>query len=892
MSTENTDRVSRRRFVAGVASGAALLPTAAGAAQGAGSDSSSGYPRAFDGPNLSLVAFPLGGIGTGTISLGGRGQLRDWEIFNRPDKGNSPQYSFFSVRAAGDGVDARILESRIQPPYEVASSYRGLGFFNVPGLPRFEGARFEGDYPFARVEFLDGKFPAKIQLEAFNPLVPHDVEASSLPVAVFRYTVGNPTAKPLTISLAYSQENPVGQKGHGCEIRNSGALSGLYFTDPFAAADVPNQGSFAVGLLPNGGAITYLRSWKGTFSRDWPLHFWEDFKSDGALSDTTRVGPSRIASLCVKKEIPAGGSASFTFILAWRFPNRTPRRCGWRPADGHANDVIGNAYCQRFASAWEAAESAAADLESLESKSRAFVDLMHSGSLPPAVVDAAVSNISTLRTNTCFQTADGNFYGFEGCRNDAGCCFGNCNHVWNYEQATGFLFPSLARNMRESEFGPAINEEGCISFRQLLPPGVDRTNVAATDGQMGTLMRLYREWQLSGDTDWLRRIWPAAKTALSFAWIENGWDGDQDGVMEGVQHNTYDVEFFGPNPLCTVLYLGALRAGEEMARAAGDDAFADRCRRLFESGSKWVDENLFDGEYYVQQVRPIPIERIPASLAIGNVARHRPESPVHQVANGCLIDQLLGQYAAHVFGLGYLLDEEKVRTTLRSIMRYNYRETLAEHDSVQRAFALNDEAAVLMCSYPKGEKPAFPFWFSQEVWTGSEYQLAAHMFYEGLYDEALTIVESVRNRYDGLRRNPWNEAECGHHYARAMASWALVTAVSGFRFSAVSQSIGFHPPRNREAFRSFWSTGTAWGGYSQKQADNAWQAELDLSHGTLNLREMDIDLDTVPGGAKASVTLSGKAVEAAIRQDDGKPKIAFGGSQRLEAGQSLKISIA
>ncbi|MCP5119398.1 MAG: hypothetical protein GY953_52015, partial [bacterium] len=411
-------------------------------------------------------------------------------------------------------------------------------------------------------------------------------------------------------------------------------------------------------------------------------------------------------------------------------------------------------------------------------------------------------------------------------------------------------------------------------------------------GQMGTLLRLYREWQLSGDTDWLRRLWPAAKTALSFAWIDNGWDGDQDGVMEGVQHNTYDVEFFGPNPLCTVLYLGALRACEEMARAAGDDAFADRCRALFDSGSKWVDSNLFDGEYYIQQVRPIPIEQIPASLAIGNVARHKPESPVHQVANGCLIDQMLGQSIAHVVGLGHLLDEEKIRTTLRSVMRYNYRSTLAGHDSVQRAFALNDEAAVLMCSYPKGEKPDFPFWFSQEVWTGSEYQLAAHLFYEGLYEEGLKVVEAVRSRYDGLRRNPWNEAECGHHYARAMASWALVTAISGFRFSAVKQSIAFHPRRGRDAFRGFWSTGTAWGSYTQKRSGSSLQAELEIAHGSLDLREFGLDLDETSGQTKVEATANGSPVQAVINQEGGEPKLAFQNPVHLEAGQSLEISLA
>jgi non-lysosomal glucosylceramidase len=176
---------------------------------------------------------------------------------------------------------------------------------------------------------------------------------------------------------------------------------------------------------------------------------------------------------------------------------------------------------------------------------------------------------------------------------------GSCTHVWNYEQATPYLFNSLAKTMREVEFGYAMRESGHMGFRTNLPlvESASGINVAAADGQMGTIMKFYREWQLSGDKDFLNKHWPKVKAALSYAWIENGWDGNQDGVMEGVQHNTMDVEYFGPNPQMQLWYLGALRAGEEMAVYLKDAAFAKKCRALFQSGSKWTDENLFNGEY-------------------------------------------------------------------------------------------------------------------------------------------------------------------------------------------------------------------------------------------------------------------------------------------------------
>ncbi len=899
MADNQQDKVTRRRFVTNVAGGAALLPGAApGTAAGQQSTEArtrlggEGYPRRFTGASLSQIAFPLGGIGTGTISLGGRGQLRDWEIFNRPGKGDSPQFGFFAIRAqAGSQLpDARVLERRILPPYQRPGLWRGLGFYNLPGLPRFAEAEFEGDYPFARIRFLDDDFPVSVSLEAFNPMVPLDVDASSFPVAVLRYTVRNTGSEAATVSIAYSQQNPAGGQGHQCELRKGKAITGLLLSDPFLGEKDPLWGTFAVALRNDEGPaeITHLRRWHGPFSRDWALTFWNDFKDDGRLTEPGEAGRSRISSLCVGKRIAAGSEAVFTFLLSWHFPNRTPARCGWRGAKGHEHDLIGNYYCTQFRDAWEAAEQAAENLPSLEARTRRFVQTVKESTLPPVVLDAAMSNISTLRTNTCFRTADGNFYGFEGCRDDAGCCFGNCTHVWNYEQATGFLFPPLARNMRESEFGPALDEQGLMSFRQLLPPGIERTGLAAADGQMGAVMRLYREWQLSGDTEWLRRIWPRAKKALAFCWLENSWDADQDGVMEGVQHNTYDIEFFGPNPLCTGLYLGALRAAEKMARACGDDSFAARCRELFERGRRWMDENLFAGDHYVQQIRPIARDRIRKGLMGGPGNRQRPEDPVHQAGDGCLIDQLLGQSIAHVLGLGYLLDKNNVRASLRAIMRYNFRDNLVKHESVERVFALNDEAAVLMCSYPKGKPPAFPFWFYQEMWTGSEYQLAAHLFSEGMIEEGLKVVTAVRQRFDGQRRNPWNEQECGHHYARAMASWALIPALSGFLFSAVSRTMAFHPRPNQETFRTFWSAGTGWGTFSQQRSASGQRAELMVTEGSLELKTLGLALT---GGAKVSARLDNKPLTAAAKKTAAGIEITFSPVLRLKAGQRLTVAL-
>jgi uncharacterized protein (DUF608 family) len=848
------------------------------------------YPRRFTGRHLRMIGFPMGGVGTGCISLGGRGQLRDWEIFNRPDKGNAPNYCIFTVWAQrGDGVPvARVLESRILPPYETTP--RGLWLSNAPGLPRLAGATFEGDYPFARIRFSDRKLPVEIRLEAFNPFIPNDLDASSLPVAILRYSVRNAGPGAAKVSIAFNLENPAGGAGHDCDFRQEGAISGLLMGNSSLDGKDPLSGSFAVALVNvEQQDITYIRRWTGPHPRAGSILFWDDFKEDGRLRERglePRAG--RVASLCSQQTIAPGKEATFTFLLAWRFPNRTPARCGWRAPKGREDEIIGNHYCTRFSDAWSAARLAGDDLLNLERRTREFVQAVRSSTLPPVVIEAAMANISTLKTQTCFRTADGRFYGFEGTLDQSGCCFGSCTHVWNYEQTTAFLFPELSRSMRESELGFNTDDSGCMSFRQMLPDGIERLGKAAADGQMGCIMKLYRDWQLSGDTGWLRTLWPKAKKALEFAWIPNGWDADRDGVMEGVQHNTYDVEFSGPNPQCGVWYLGALRAASEMAGALGDAASAAEYRRLYENGRRWIDANLFNGEYYQQQVRAYPPGQVPPSLVSNPAGAARIEGrPPFQVGDGCLIDQLVGQYFAHITGLSYLLDPENVGKAIRSVFRYNFKTSLEEHESLQRVFAVNDEAATLICSFPKGNRPEVPFWFASETMTGFEYAAAVHLACEGAVDEAVQVIGAVRERYDGDRRNPWNEAECGHHYSRAMAIWACIPALTGFWYSGVSRKLSFGPRLRRGAFRGFWSAPGAWGVFSQQRSGARLRVRITVGEGSLGCGQLH--LAGLKQGSALRAQLGGKNVPCRTAAERDGLLVTFNDVLRISPAEPLEI---
>lgn len=831
--------------------------------------------REFDDSFLSQIAFPLGGIGTGTVSLGGRGNLRDWEIANNPDKGRRLENTFFALwyRDEHDEGRACILESQLTPPFE---GWMGLARDGMPGMPRFEKGLFHGAYPFARLDLTDPEIPIEATLEAFNPFIPMNDKDSGLPVAIFYWRLRNKTRRAIPVTVLAAQLNIAGNKSFGKNLNSfsdDGVIRGLKMTTAKHDSDKPNFGSLA--LVTPHQDVTYQTRWARSGWFDDQSLFWNDFVDDGKLERPFEEGPTpdnRTDTGCLglRSTLKPGESQIFPFILAWHFPNRENNWNGEKEVKGK---ILKNYYATLFGDAWAAAAYTLQNLERLERESREFQEALFNSSLPPIVLDAVSSQAAIIKTNVCFRTEDGNFYGFEGTSDNAGCCPLNCTHVWNYEQALAHLFPALERRMRQVDFGHNTLPEGNMAFRTLVPLGDYHWNskLPAADGQMGTVIKLYREWRLSGDTEFLRSLWPDAKRALEYAW--KNWDKDKDGIMEGIQHNTYDIEFHGPNPMMGAIYLAALLAGEEMAKAMGEADSAADYRRVYEMGRKTLDAELWKGEFYVQKY-------------------DKAKETKYQLGEGCLSDQLLGQWMAHVNGLGYVLPEERVKTAIGSVYRYNWKPTMERHYNPQRIYALGDEAGLLLCSWPKGGRPPLPFVYSDEVWTGIEYQVAAHLIYEGMIDEGLNIVKGVRNRYDGQRRNPWDEIECGHHYSRAMASWSLLLALSGFHFHGPEATISFAPVINAEQFNSFWSCGQGWGTYRQTLKRSNLRADLEVKYGEVKLAKLRLP---APHGAKEGKKiavvgrLAGKSIQAEGEIKSGRLIVSLPERVTIAGGATLSL---
>ncbi len=814
--------------------------------------------KTYTGDRLARIALPVGGIGTGTVSFCGWGAWRHWEVANRPAKGFTPlgqgrAAPFFALRAAKRGTApvTRLLEGPL--PVGEWEGAEGSPSPNA-GLPRFRRAKFHAAYPLAQLELADEDVPLRATLQVFNPLIPGNSADSGLPVALVRVVLRNLSRAPVQAAVAAALPNfigmdgftlqpdefrgklePAGAKGNVNTLRLADGLQGVFLSSSGVAADHPARGTLALATTAKTG-VSHRTAWADLTWNDSLLEFWDDFSADGRLEEHTARTDTPNASLAVSLEVPATSTRTVEFVLAWHFPNRE----AWNTGPDEKPALVGNYYTTQFTDAWAAAEQAAARWPALERDTVAFVRSVVASDLPAEVREAALFNLSTLRSQTCFRTADGRFFAWEGCFDRKGSCYGSCTHVWNYEHATAHLFPDLARSLRETEFSDfTMFPDGLMAFRVTLPlkKGASARHAAA-DGQMGCLLKLHREWRLSGDTAWLRSLWPQARRALEFAWQPGGWDADQDGVMEGCQHNTMDVEYFGPNPQMASWYLGALRAAAAMARALGETEFAAKCEDLAARGRAWVDEHLFNGDYYEHQIRPARSwDDIHPGLVIGPEAKN-PAHPDFQLGAGCLIDQLAGQVNAHFENLGHVLDPEHERKTLRAVLAHNRRRGFHDHFNHMRSYVLGDETALLMASYPRGRRPARPFPYYTEVMTGFEYCVALHLLQEGMLRDGLKVVRDIRARYDGRKRNPFDEAECGHHYARALASWGLIPALTGFHYSGLTRTLAFAAPKRRSTWP--WSTGGAWGQITFVPRKRSGKITLTVLGGRLELQRLVI----------------------------------------------------
>ncbi|WP_127587308.1 GH116 family glycosyl hydrolase [Paenibacillus koleovorans] len=779
------------------------------------------YNTAYSGDRNSHTAFPLGGIGAGMFCLEGTGALSHFSLRHRPDINHEPTV-FSAIHIKGrDGAISRVLEGQV-PTWKIFSDHNdnlngpGCGLLGKHyGLPRFAESEFLARFPFGTVSLRDPKLPIEAEATGWSPFIPLQADDSSLPVCGLEFTFANTTAEPLELVYSFHASNFMKTTGSTTHrVLRSEQGNGFILHQP-AIEDKPWElGSFCATTDHPDAKVDCAWFRGGWF--DSLTMVWSSIEAGLCVENAPvhEYKPSPGGSIYIPLKLESHGKQTVRLLFSWFVPesNLTVAVQDKENVSYHKPWYAGV-----FDGITGLTSHWLGEYGRLREESARFRDTFYGTTLPPETIEAIAANLTILKSPTVLRQTDGRLWAWEGSNEKYGSCHGSCTHVWNYAQATPHLFPELERSLRHTEFHEGQDEYGHQNFRVPLPISpADHKFHVASDGQLGGVMKLYREWRISGDTDWLLSIWPKVK--LSLQYCMDHFDPDRIGVLIEPHHNTYDIEFWGPDGMCTSFYLGALRAAARMAEAAGEAA--EPYDSLFEKGKAYMERELFNGEYFEQRIiweglrSPSPVDceqswNVDYSPEAADLLQK--EGPKYQYGKGCLSDGVVGAWLAQMCGLGDILEREMVRSHLLSVYKYNLKRDLSEHVNPQRpGYAIGGEGGLLLCSWPKGGKLSLPFVYSNEVWTGIEYQVASHLMALGCTLEGLDIVRTCRDRYNNGIRNPFDEYECGHWYARALASYGLLQGYSGIRYDACEKTLYVQPQVDGD-YASFLCTSTGYG---------------------------------------------------------------------------------
>ncbi len=804
----------------------------------AGSNNLHTYNTKYTGQHLNRVAFPVGGMGAGMFCLEGSGAISHVSIRHKPDVFNEPgMFAAISVKGIKNG--AKLLEGPVPDWKKFGLHDAGLGLGGATiGLPHFRSASFTAKFPFATIDISDPDLPLAVQLTGWSPFIPGDENNSGLPSGAIEYkfiNTGDTTLEPV---FSFNAKNFLSVDKGNNSIRP--IQNGFVLTEA-GTTEKPYPTDFAVYTDDAATQVDHCwfrGAWWDPFTMAWNAVKNAEVKS---VAPVEKGAPG--ASLYVPFTLAPGKEKTVRLLFTWYMPDTDltfgtvgQKKENCNPEDGCCNspadigldkydkDFNGKFYkpwySNRFKNVEEAADYWKQQYDKLRKNSLLFTNTFYSSSLPPEVIEAVAANLTILKTPTVMRQYDGRLWNFEGCGDSWGSCHGSCTHVWNYTQAIAHLFPAMERSLRATEFCESQNKEGHQNFRSVLPiQPADHTFHSAADGQLGGIMKVYRDWRISGDNEWLKKIFPMVKTSMDYC--IRTWDPRSKGVIEEPHHNTYDIEFWGPDGMHTSFYIGALTAFAAMGDYLQKDV--SKYKQLAANGKKIMETELYDGEYFIQKIKVegLTAKNPATSQSFGGEYSKEAKSlldkegPKYQYGSGCLSDGVLGAWIGRMCGLTDAIDGTKLSSHLLAVYKYNLKENLSEHANPQRpSFAVGDEGGLLLCSWPKGGKLSLPFVYSDEVWTGIEHQVASHLMMMGHVKEGLEILRASRNRYDGRVRNPFNEYECGHWYARALSSYGYLQALTGVRYDAVEKTL--YADSKLGDFTSFLSTETGFGTVSLK----------------------------------------------------------------------------
>lgn len=791
------------------------------------SENKRAFNSPYDAENLNRIAFPIGGMGAGMFCLEGTGAISNMSVRHQPNVFFEP-CMFAAIHVKGIANGAKVLEGPVPDRKKFGAPESALGGpLTTWGLPRFDNVTFASHFPFATIQLSDNDIPLQVELKGWSPFIPTDNDNSSLPVGAIEYTFTNIGANDIEAVFSYNSRNFM-------KVTDDAPNTVQYLKNGFILSQFAPEGkdylkgNFAIFTDEQDTKVNYCwfrGGWWDSLTMAWnAVANGETVTNDPVEKDAPG------ASLYVPFSVKAGQTKTIRLFMAWYVP-----QSDIRIGEDAVNEVDKVAECSlvkkvdtpqhykpwyssKFQSINEVVDYWLGKYDLLKTQTNLFTDAFCNSTLPAEILEAVGANLSILKSPTVMRQHDGRLWNYEGCGDTWGSCHGSCTHVWNYAQAIPHLFPALERTLRESEFFVSQNKLGHQMFRTNIPiRPVKHDFHSASDGQLGGIIKIYRDWRISGDTEWLKMMYPQVKQSLDYCIAT--WDPNEVGALEEPHHNTYDIEFWGPDGMCTSFYTSALQSFVLISKALNIDA--TKYEGLLAKSKYYMENKLYDGEYFIQDIRwkdlkspdPVAMSENNWNTDYSPEARAilEKEGPKYQYGKGCLSDGILGCWMALVAGMEEPVDKNKVKSHLESVYKYNLRKDLSDHANPQRpTYALGKEGGLLLCTWPKGGKLNLPFVYSDEVWTGIEYQVAAHLIFEGEVEKGLDIVRTCRQRYNGSVRNPYNEYECGGWYARALASYSLLQALTGVRYDAITKTL-YVDSKIGTDFKTFLSTATGFG---------------------------------------------------------------------------------
>lgn len=810
---------------------------------------------------------PLGGIGTGSVEIRPDGLFHEWQIFNAGQWSPMSPCGRKSELSVPD--DALVFVVRTEAANgEITLRYLALSkglteLYSLPWLRCVKSILFDGRFPIVELTYEDETLPVLIKAEMFSPFVANDSKASGTPGFYVYFKVTNLDHSNVKVSLLGSLRNLVGlgqdsriphnriareddtimislsADGLGCDECTTGdmAFSATggelsYITGGFGGRHLirfwhPPYGLKvhtylnlfrAHGCLPNSNvevrpvlpddfhAIDLSAEERTRVLQDILRHayvrekvlriknVYPDLEHDQEriveLLDSLAVDLRELrgsewgeTALCSRFELQPGAGKDVLFTVSWYFPNHT----------SPTGNRLGHMYEHWYTNAVDVSNFLIGNFSELREKTRTIPHLIYNSTLDSAAADAISSQLSTLVKCT-WWTKDGHFGVWEG----LGCCgFHTTDITYQGSFPIIALFPDLQKvQMRH---GARFQREDGRVHHLFYPDfssvdeGFDRV-----DMNPQFVMLAARDYCWTGDRQYLEDLWPHIVRAMEDT---ERLDSDGDGLPDhDTRRNTYDVWDFSGSPsyICS-LWLGALKAAVRLAEEMGDTTRMAKWRDLYARGVRSLESKLWNGSYYI-------LWRDDASGTVDEA---------------CMSDQMSGDWFCGIMGWGSICRRDRIQKALKSILRYNFRSGMGLINASYPAAVPHHLAA-------SGNMQA------EATWTGIEYTIAALLINQGMVGDGLAVVQDIHDRY--LRSGRcWNHVECGDHYYRAMSSWTLLLAFSGFCLDVPRLKLSFNPVvKSDECIYPFFAPGVV-GTYSQSLGVGIKVIKIEILQGSITL---------------------------------------------------------